>query len=196
MVSYLEAWEPGGARLVALEGDRVTVGRAEGCNLVLSDRRISGLHAILERLGDSWCVRDLGSRNGTFLNGERVVTERVLRPGDELRLGQTRVLYRAEATRDRTATEGAAAPPRLTTREHDVLVALCRPVAAGSLLTEPASVAEIAGELVVTESAVKKHLANLYDKFGLYDERERRRGRLANEAISRGAVSLAELRRT
>jgi DNA-binding CsgD family transcriptional regulator len=75
-------------------------------------------------------------------------------------------------------------------------VALCRPVLSGDLFTEPASIRELAAGLFVSEAAVKQHLLHLYDKFGLYDDGERRRVRLANEAIRRGAVSLADLRAT
>lgn len=83
-------------------------------------------------------------------------------------------------------------PPDLTRRERDTLVALCRPLLAADTFTEPASVREIAGELVVTEAAVKQHLANLYSKFGIAKE-PRRRLLLANEAIRRGAISTIDL---
>jgi hypothetical protein len=82
--------------------------------------------------------------------------------------------------------------PDLTRRERDTLVALCRPLLAADTFTEPASVREIAAELVVTEAAVKQHLANLYDKFGVAKE-ARRRLQLANEAIRAGAISTADL---
>jgi DNA-binding CsgD family transcriptional regulator len=48
--------------------------------------------------------------------------------------------------------------------------------------------------LVITQAAVKQHLANLYDKFGVAATDANRRARLANEALRRGAVSLTELR--
>ena len=192
MATYLEAWEPGGARFVALAGERSTVGRAETNDILLVDRRVSAVHAVLERLGPHWFLRDVGSRNGTWVNGERLVGERILQPGDEIRMGDTRLVYRAEPSKSSFTTEGAKPPPPLTRREREVLVALCRPVAAATLVTEPASVADVAAELVLSESAVKQHVANLYDKFGLYGE-DRRRGRLAGEAIARGAVRLADL---
>ena len=54
--------------------------------------------------------------------------------------------------------------------------------------TEPASTRRIAEALVVSDAAVKQHLLRLYDKFGIYGDGERRRVRLANEAVRRGAV--------
>ena len=87
-----------------------------------------------------------------------------------------------------------ATAPNSQERERDVLVALCRPIVSGDVFTEPASIREVAAELTVTEGAVKQHLAHLYDKFGLFETGERRRVRLANEALHRGVVSLGDLR--
>ena len=58
---------------------------------------------------------------------------------------------------------------------------------------EPVSVRQMASELFVTEAAVKQHLLNLYDKFSIPTEGDRR-VRLANEALRRGAVTIAQLR--
>lgn len=196
MVAQLEVWKPDGRELVALDGARMTIGRATTNDLAIpSDPELSRLHAVLEPIGSDWCVRDLASSNGTFVNGDRVWTDRPLRHGDEIRIGRTRLVYRsAVATPDVTVTRTAEPAPDLTRRERDVLVALCRPVLSADLFTEPASIRQIAEELVVTEAAVKQHLLRLYDKFGVYDSGERRRVRLANEAIRRGAVSLTDLR--
>jgi DNA-binding NarL/FixJ family response regulator len=83
--------------------------------------------------------------------------------------------------------------PSVTPREHDVLLALCAPLADGDVFTEPTSVREIAAALVVSDAAVKQHLVNLYEKFGV-GEGERRRSRLANAALDSATVTLAELR--
>jgi len=84
-------------------------------------------------------------------------------------------------------------PPRLTRRELEVLVVLCRPLVSDDPFPEAVSVRRMAQELFVTEAAIKQHLQNLYDKFAIPPEGERR-VRLANEAIRRGAVTLAMLR--
>lgn len=196
MAYYIEVWEPSGPSLFPLDGQRLTLGRAESNDVpIKGDRSVSILHAALERYGPGWCVKDLGSRNGTSVNGERIWGERVLRPGDELKIGKTRIVYRSgEPTFGISRTQAAQPPPELTRRERDVLVALCSPVLSGDVFTEPASIAQVAKALVVTEAAVKQHLAHLYDKFGIHDRDERRRVRLANEAIHRGAVSVADLR--
>ena len=75
-----------------------------------------------------------------------------------------------------------------------MLVALCRPLLARDMFTEPASTQAIADELVITQAAVKQHLANLYDKFEVSANDSTRRVQLANEALRRGAVTIGDLR--
>ncbi|MDQ4133876.1 MAG: FHA domain-containing protein [Actinomycetota bacterium] len=196
MDAYVEVWGSGLPELFPLEADRTTIGRAPSNAITLSDPTVSQLHAVIEAYGMSFALRDVGSANGTFLNGERVMTEHRLRPGDEIRLGETRMVFRQQqdASDAVQATAPTEDPPELTRREREVLVALCRSMAAGGAFIQPAGTAQLASELVVSESAVKFHLANLYDKFGLHDAGQSRRLQLANEAIRRRAVTMADLR--
>jgi pSer/pThr/pTyr-binding forkhead associated (FHA) protein len=192
MQLYLEVWGDKGPEAVPLEGDQFTIGTDASADLALDDPAVSALHAALQYFPAGWSVRDLGSRNGTFVNGERISSEQMLRDGDEIRVGHVRVVLKDPAQAPRR-TEALGEPPRLTPRERDVLLELCRPLLQGDAFTEPASVGEIARALVVTDAAVKQHVTNLYDKFGLMDE-DRKRVRLANVALQTGAVSLGDLR--
>jgi pSer/pThr/pTyr-binding forkhead associated (FHA) protein len=196
MAAQVQIWKPDGRDVLALDRLRISVGRATTNDVAVpSDPELSRLHCVLEAIGDEWCVRDLNSSNGTFVNGERLWHDQPLHNGDEIRVGRTRIVYRAgEGAIDVTATRTAAPPPDITRRERDVLLALCRPVLSADLFTEPSSIRQIAEQLVVTEAAVKQHLLRLYDKFQVFESGERRRVRLANEAVRRGAVSLADLR--
>lgn len=194
MPAYVQVRRPDGSDVVVLSADRASIGAAASNDVaVAGDRTVSRLHAVLERFGGGWCVRDLGSRNGTYVNGTRVLADHALQPGDEIRVGATRITFRSDDDHG-LATEVAGRAPTLTPRERDVLVALCAPVFSGAVFTEPASIREIAAALVVTEAAVKQHLTNLYEKFGLSAGTERRRVLLANEAIRQGVVTLADLR--
>jgi hypothetical protein len=196
MATYLEMWTNAGPQLVPLEGERLTLGSEPSNDIAIpTDRQLSRLHAAFARYPTGWCVRDLGSRNGTFVNGQRIWQERVLDSGDEIRAGGSRFVYRAgAAAQPWPATEAGDPPPELTRRERDVLVRLCRPLLSRNVFTAPASNREIAEALVVTEAAVKQHLLRLYEKFGIHGGDERRRFRLANEAIARDAVTIADLR--
>jgi DNA-binding CsgD family transcriptional regulator len=195
MPAFLEIWRPDGTELLALEsGSRLSIGRADTNDIAIPrDDRASRLHALVECLPAGWSVRDLGSTNGTFVNGERIVGERALRAGDEIRVGETRLVFRAERGVDDRRTMRYEKAPELTPRERDVLRVLCRRPQAGDVFHEPASTRQIAAELHVSEAAVKAHLLKLYDKFGIYGEGERRRALLANEAVRRGAINMADL---
>lgn len=190
--SYVEVWGQSGRELRALDAERMTVGTLESNDVVVDADGVSRVHAVFERFGDTWCVRDLGSRNGTFVNGGRIIGERALHSGDEILLGRLRLLFRGPASAKETAA--IAEPPPLTQRERDVLRALCRPLLTGDVFTEPASIRSIAAELVVSEAAVKQHLSRLYAKFDVGAHGERRRVLLANAAVSTGAVKLGDLR--
>ena len=201
MSSHLEVWKPSGRELIPLTGQRVTLGKASTNAVAFEhDETVSRLHAVFENLGFAWSIRDLGSRNGTYLNGEPIAAERVLRSGDEVRVGKSRLIFwevkdagdqaRDEETKSAQPLE---LPPRLTPREFDVLMVLCRPLVSDDRFPEPVSVRQMASELFVTEAAVKQHLLNLYDKFSIPTEGDRR-VRLANEALRRGAVTIAQLR--
>ncbi|HEX9300637.1 MAG TPA: FHA domain-containing protein [Actinomycetota bacterium] len=191
---HLEMWVGSTRDRIPLRGDGITIGLAPTNDVPLPfDRTVSRMHCVLERVASRWCVRDLSSRNGTFVNGERVWGALPLRPGDEIRVGTVRFVARLnDGGVLGEETVGAETGPPLTRREHEVLVALCSPMFSGDVFREPASTRQIATELVVTEAAVKQHLSRLYDKFGIF-EQEGRRGRLANEAIRLGAVSTAEI---
>jgi pSer/pThr/pTyr-binding forkhead associated (FHA) protein len=189
VVSGVRSWR------VPLQAERTTVGKAAENDIsIAEDPTASHLHAMLERFPAGWCVTDLGSSNGTWVNGQRIFAPQRLRDGDEIRLGQTRLLFHDPHGQGAIETEVEDAPPALTGRERDVLVALCRPLLDRDMFTEPSSTRTIAEQLVITQAAVKQHLANLYDKFGVPASDTNRRSRLANEAIRRGAVSLPQLR--
>jgi DNA-binding CsgD family transcriptional regulator len=192
--NYVEVWGRGGRELRALDAERLTVGTLDSNDLAVDAEGVSRVHAVFERFGDTWCVRDLGSRNGTFVNGARIIGEHALHAGDEVVLGQLRLLFHGAPRGSETAA--IAQPPSLTPRERDVLVALCRPLLTGDAFTEPASIRAIAAELVVSEAAVKQHLGRLYGKFAVGHHAERRRLRLANAAVSTGAVKVGDLQRS
>lgn len=195
MQAYLELWNAHGRDVRTLPGARLTIGRHPDNDVCLDgDSEVSRVHAALEPLGPSWLVRDLGSRNGTRVNGVLLAGERPLADGDELRIGATRLVFHSAEVSSYDVTTGSEPPPALTPRERDVLLELLRTAASSGHFTQPASTRDIARNLVISEAAVKQHLTNLYDKFGLHAGLEGRRLLLANEAIGRGAISMAEVR--
>ena len=193
--AYFDWWDGSERRVLVLDGDRLTVGSAPDNDVVIDDPSVSRVHAIVHQLNGRWFVEDCGSRNGTAVNGRRLTSTQPLRPADELLLGRARLQFGGQTSPSGKPTETVVERPAITAREHDVLVALCSPLANGDVFTEPATVREMASALAVTENAIKQHLANLAEKFGI-DGAERRRSRLANAALDAGVVTLADLRAT
>jgi pSer/pThr/pTyr-binding forkhead associated (FHA) protein len=73
-----------------VEGDVFTLGRDAECDLVFPERQISRFHARIERDSEGYLIRDMGSKNGTFLNGELLTAQPFrLHDGDEISLALT-----------------------------------------------------------------------------------------------------------
>ncbi|HVJ90398.1 MAG TPA: FHA domain-containing protein, partial [Labilithrix sp.] len=70
-----------------------SLGRHPNNSIQLLDKIVSKEHCILEQRDSTFVLRDLGSLNGTYINGERVRGEQLLRHGDEIALGSTRARY-------------------------------------------------------------------------------------------------------
>jgi pSer/pThr/pTyr-binding forkhead associated (FHA) protein len=192
--AHLELWTPAGTQIVVLDQAQHTIGRAPQNDVALpDDPMVSWQHAILQSINGGWSVQDLGSRNGTLVRGVRLLNVQALRHGDDITIGRTKLMFRDTRQTDSGHTQVAVLPPELTRRERDVLHALCRPLFGGQVFREPATLREIAQALTVTEAAVQQHLLRLYTKFDIEPGRQNRRLALANEAIARGAVTIANL---
>ena len=137
-------------------------------------------------------VDDGLSRNGSFVNGERVVGRRRLRDGDRLAFGETPVLYRDGGAAGASSTVGVTTGPAavaLTPTQRRILVALCRPLRDSAFATPPTN-REIADELALSVDAVKAHLRTLFERFGLEQlPQNQKRARLAALALLQGIVT-------
>jgi pSer/pThr/pTyr-binding forkhead associated (FHA) protein len=84
---------------VPLEGDKAVIGRGSECDILIESQQVSRAHAQVERAGDGFRVRDLGSSNGTWLAGRRVSQE-PLRDGDSFTVGDARCVFKAGFSND------------------------------------------------------------------------------------------------
>jgi pSer/pThr/pTyr-binding forkhead associated (FHA) protein len=170
-----------------------TVGRRPECDVALPwDSEVSRVHAQLEPIGSDWALVDDGlSRNGSYVNGERVAGRRRLRDGDRLCFGETPVLFCAPAHEPSLSTavvgvSGDTFP--LTETQRRVLVALCRPLK-DSAYAQPATNREIADEVHLSVDAVKAHLRVLFVRLGIEDvAQNQKRARLAAYALVNSLV--------
>lgn len=193
--------EEGSQLVCALADDRqrLSIGRSEAADVSLPfDAEVSRVHAELERLGEEWTLADDGlSRNGSFVNGERVVGRRRLRDGDVLRFGDTPILFRSPSRAAADETVAATERPGVavvTETQRRVLVALCRPFSAGSEFATPATNKQIAEEVFLSVDAVKANLRALFQRFEVGDlPQNKKRIRLAELAVHSGVVSPRDL---
>jgi pSer/pThr/pTyr-binding forkhead associated (FHA) protein len=179
--------------LVPLLHEGLTIGRTPASGLALTwDARVSRSHASIEQIDGVWTVLDDGrSRNGTFVNEERVQGRRPLRHLDVVRAGSTQVRFHDPANADDKLTEVAsdAVAPALTAAQRRVLVALC------SRPEGPASNEEIAAELHLSIDTVKSHMRALFDAFRLGAAPPyRKRFELVRLAVDSGLVPPPERR--
>ena len=89
--------------LLLLDGKRLvvgpagaTMGRSRQCDVMLDDPNVSRTHAEVRPRGGSWVLTDLGSTNGSCLNGRRMEGPEVLKPGDEIEIGTSLIRFEFE----------------------------------------------------------------------------------------------------
>ena len=178
------------AELTGADG-ALCIGRGPGNDVALEwDAEVSRVHAVLEPAGGHWTLVDDGlSRNGSFVNGDRVHGRRRLTDGDAIAIGKTLMVFvvSAEPLRS-TETTRDGAPPQISPAQERVLHALCRPLAADPFAGAPSN-REIADELYVSVETVKSHMRALFERYGVEDmPQNRKRSELARRALARGAI--------
>ena len=95
-MAKLQIFLPDGTQISHdLQDEKITVGRLADNSLQIDDASVSSRHAEIELEADLFHLHDLGSTNGTFVNGEQV-TDAVLRHGDEVRFGMVEAVFNGE----------------------------------------------------------------------------------------------------
>jgi pSer/pThr/pTyr-binding forkhead associated (FHA) protein len=190
--------DQGDQRIQELTESQLTVGRRAENDLALCwDGEVSRLHAELHKLKGDWTIADDGlSRNGTFVNGERIHGRHRLRDGDRLCFGETVVLFRSPAESESQSTlavSGSRPDVHLSETQRKVLAALCRPVNESAFAT-PATNKAIADQAYLSVDAVKAHLRVLFERFGLEElPQNQKRASLAATALLHGIVDPRDL---
>jgi hypothetical protein len=81
-----------GHRLI-VDAQGATIGRSRDCEIVVDDANVSRRHAELRQRGGSWVLTDLGSTNGTRLDGRRIERPEPLEPGDRIEVGASVIIF-------------------------------------------------------------------------------------------------------
>src|SRR5512137_1947710 len=104
MTRLLIRQQDGQATDLDLTENSYSIGRSAENDVVLEGGRVSRRHAKLQRAGDDYTIVDLGSHNGTFVNGLRLQQPAVLKPGDEIGVGPHALIFGPPA--DKAAIQG------------------------------------------------------------------------------------------
>jgi pSer/pThr/pTyr-binding forkhead associated (FHA) protein len=171
---------PGDApRSFALSGERTLIGRSSEADLQLDDEAVSWNHLEIERRGEVLMATDLDSRNGTALNGEPLDRPRRLRDGDTLIVGGFRLEVKTGAVTPVGATVASTEPGvGLNEEERATAAALVAPYRSeGAFAGRPATRAEIAAELHVSERTAQRRLDALAAKLDVGGDAGRDRPR-------------------
>jgi DNA-binding CsgD family transcriptional regulator len=164
---------------IRLDQETATLGRGNDNGYVVSDPRVSRVHAQLQKRGETLIVTDLGSSGGTTINDEAIVGPHVLRHGDVVKFGTlAATLEDPAAVNGDDVTMVFAMPkvetgPHLSPRQQEVL----------ERIAEGMTNAEIGVELGITERTVKAYAQELYDKLGV-----RNRAGAVAEAVREGLL--------
>jgi len=86
-MAYVQIVDEGKTQTVEID-ERAVVGRMPECTIQLQEPHASRKHAVIYRQEDEWRIRDLDTRNGTSVNGERITEDRELHPGDVVTIGK------------------------------------------------------------------------------------------------------------
>jgi FHA domain-containing protein len=181
------------------DASELWIGRSPSADVQLTwDDEVSSLHAQIEVIRDECTLVDEGlSRNGSFVNNERVAGRRHLRDGDILRFGQTMALFRAPGAAGGESTvvaSDALAAAQVSPAQRRVLVALCRPFKDGAAFATPPTNQQLAEELHLSVDAVKTHMRALFEKFDVQAlPQNRKRLAVVERALQTGLVTQREL---
>ncbi len=172
--------EDGAPRSVALPPGRTVVGRDPEADISIDDEAVSWNHLEIQNRGGVLMATDLDSRNGTALNGEPLDRPRRLRDGDTLTIGRQRLEVSDRVPGRGGGTVAAAAPSvPLNEEERATAAALVAPYRSeGAFAGRPATRAELAEALHVSERTAQRRLDALAAKLDVPGDAGRERPRL------------------
>ena len=153
--------------IIPLDKPETLIGRSKECDLILQAPSVSRKHAVIKVFGDDVYLKDLGSRNGCYINGVKTRDEEILRSADIIRIGAMEFIFQDEECEieeddsEKTLIDVKKQQESdfvkqyaLSTREEEVLY----------LLLKGLKVKEISDKLFISQGTAKNHVLSIYSK--------------------------------
>lgn len=161
-----------GMYTVPLEKVRTTLGRSSRNDVCLSDPFASRFHVEVRREGDDYFVADVGSANGTLLNGSVLTRQTRLQPGDEMRIGETTITFARESNASVISNTSILWTEAHKSQEPDVTIQSARPGRAtsgflDSLRNTSPDVTNVGVSKAVSEAFERRDLLAVVSKVGV-----------------------------
>ncbi|HEX9774275.1 MAG TPA: FHA domain-containing protein [Actinomycetota bacterium] len=149
---------PRAGERLTLAADEHTLGRRARNEVALDDPLVSRVHAIIMRRGGATLIEDLGSHNGTYVNGERLSAIRQLHHGDKITVGASKIEFEdptdAVESQTQISAPEAFGGATLTNRQIQVL----------RLMARGLSNKQIGERIYVSERTVKAYVSSIFEK--------------------------------
>ncbi len=183
---------PAAGEEFALEGDELVIGRAVENAVSIADTSVSRKHALVRKTEAGWAVSDLGSGNGTAVNGEAIDDETLLNSGDLITLGDTELLFELER-----AERPAQRPPVRTARtrgdEDEGTVARGRPVRSSRRGQDAQEKASKRKKTIKLASGILALFVVLLLGWKIVDSRKQNQREKAQQVLRQHEGSMAEM---
>jgi pSer/pThr/pTyr-binding forkhead associated (FHA) protein len=152
--------------IIPLEKNETLIGRSKGCSLILQAPSVSRKHSVIKIIAEDVYLKDLGSRNGTYINGVRLEDETLLRSADIIRLGEMEFTFQINLPEEEDDSEKTQIDIKkqqessfvkqfnLSSREEEVFY----------LLIKGLKIKEISKKLFISQGTAKNHVLSIYNK--------------------------------
>jgi len=119
-----------------ISGNQAIIGREEGIDVILQDAEASRRHSRIIWQGGQYLIEDMGSTNGTFVNGVQITMPQILNPGDSIGIGQTALVFQAAGGRPSAYPSYQTPSPTYQASSYTPPPAAAKPAKSGASATQ------------------------------------------------------------
>ena len=154
--------------IIALEKSETLIGRSKNCSLILQAPSVSRKHSRIRIVGEDVFLKDLGSRNGSYINGVRIEDEALLRSSDIIRIGEMEFTFHVELPEEENEDDSEKTQIDMKKQQESNFVKQfslsSREEEVFYLLIKGLKIKEISKKLFISQGTAKNHVLSIYSK--------------------------------